>query len=350
MAVDYGSRDPAFVAMSDAVRHQLAALVGPAEGWVAVPVQGSGTFAIEAAVGTLIPRDGKLLVVENGAYGARLAQIATTLGVAVARYAVGEDTQPDPGEVDRLLAADASITHVGVIVCETTTGIRNPVAEIARVVAHHGRSLLLDAMSAFGVFPLSAADLQFDALVASSNKCLEGPPGMGFVVVRREVLAACRGRARSVALDLYAQQQRFEVDGQWRFTPPTHIVAATAEALAVFHEEGGVNGRSARYAENHRVLVDGMRNLGFETLLPDDQMSPIIVTFREPAHAAWSFDAFYDALRDDGFVIYPGKLTTCPSFRVGCIGQVYPDDMRAFLASVERWMSARGLPSGAPAR
>jgi len=349
MAVDYGSRAPAFVAMSDTVRRELTRLVGDEATWVTVPLQGSGTFAVEAAIGTLLPRDGRLLVVINGAYGHRIAQITRTLGREVVTVETPEDTAPDLARVEELLAADPAITHVAAIVCETTTGMANPTVALAEIVERHGRRLILDAMSAFGVFDLMESDLRFDALVASSNKCLEGPPGMGFVVVRRDVLAGCKGNSPSVSLDLYAQAARFAVDGQWRFTPPTHIVAALSEAITAFLEEGGTAGRRARYVENQQILIVGLRAMGFRTLLPDAQMSPIIVTFLEPADPRYDFEAFYDGLRDAGFAIYPGKLTERATFRVGCIGQVFPDDMRAFVEAVRQWLANAGIESGAPA-
>jgi 2-aminoethylphosphonate-pyruvate transaminase len=347
MTVDWGSRDPVFVAMSDEVRATVATLAGPADQVVCVPVQGSGTFAVEATIGTLLPRDGRLLVLVNGAYGHRMVQIARTLGRSVTAYEWAEDAPVDPAQVDALLAADAAITHVAVVFCETTTGILNPLREIAAVVARHGRRLLIDAMSAFGALPLTLADVPFDAVMASSNKCLEGVPGIGFVIVRREVLAVCKGNSHSVALDLYDQATRFEKDGQWRFTPPTHVLAALHAAIVAHRAEGGVAGRGARYLESRDILMAGMRALGFQTLLPDALQAPIIITFLQPGSASYEFERFYDALRRRGFAIYPGKLTVADTFRVGCIGQVFPDDIRRFLVAVREAMNELGMTDGA---
>lgn len=349
MAVDHGSRDAAFVAMSDAVRAGLARLAGPEGALVAVPIQGSGTFAVEATLGTLVPRSGKLLVLVNGAYGTRMVHIAQTIGREVTWLSWDETSPVDVRQVDRTLGNDPDITHVAVVHCETTTGLRNPVAEVAQVVARHRRRLLIDAMSAFGALPLRLEQVPFDAVMASSNKCLEGVPGFGFAIVRPEVLEDCEGQAHSVALDLHAQQARFAKDGQWRFTPPTHVVASFHTALTAHEAEGGVAGRGARYAENARVLVEGMRRRGFRTLLPDDLQAPIIVTFLSPADPAFDFEGFYGALRARGFAIYPGKLTQADTFRVGCIGQVFPDDLRRFLDAVDAVLPAMGVRSAAPA-
>lgn len=348
MSHDYGSRDPAFVAMSDAVRARLAAMAGPSESLVAVPLQGSGTFAVEAAIGTFLPRSGHLLVLVNGAYGERMVEITRRIGRTVTALTWDEDAPVDPARLDAALAADPAISHVAVVYCETTTGILNPLAEVAEVVARHGRRLLIDAMSAFGALPLQLSEVPFDAVLASSNKCLEGVPGIGFVIARREALAATQGQAHSLSLDLFAQQARFAKDGQWRFTPPTHVLAALHAALEAHAAEGGVEGRGARYAASCQVLVQGMRSLGFRTLLPDALQAPIIVTFKQPASAAYDFERFYEGLRARGFAIYPGKLTKEDTFRVGCIGQVFPDDLRRFLVAVREVMATLGMADGAP--
>lgn len=349
MALDYGSRDPGFVALSDGVRHRLAALAGSSEELVAVPLQGSGTFVVEATLGTLVPSHGKVLVLVNGAYGRRMVEICRRIGRPVSALSWGEAEPVDPSAVEGALVDDPAITHVAVVYCETTTGILNPLAAIAEVVARHHRALLVDAMSAFGALPLQLADVPFDAVMASSNKCLEGVPGIGFAIVRRETLARCEGQAPSLSLDLHAQQARFAVDGQWRFTPPTHVLAALAAALDGHEAEGGVAGRGARYRESCGVLVDGLRALGFRTLLPDALQAPIIVTFLQPASPAYDFERFYEGLRSRGFAIYPGKLTEQDTFRVGCIGQVFPDDLRRFVQAVGEVMAEQGIASGAPA-
>lgn len=349
MTVDWGSRDPVFVAMSDEVRATVATLAGPADQLVCVPVQGSGTFAVEATIGTLLPRAGHLLVLVNGAYGHRMVQIARTLGRDVTVSEWDENAPVDPERVDAILTADPSLTHVAVVYCETTTGILNPLHAIAAVVARHRRRLLIDAMSAFGALPLTLGDVPFDAVMASSNKCLEGVPGIGFVIVRRDALAVCKGNAHSVALDLFDQAARFAKDGQWRFTPPTHVLAALHTAIVAHREEGGVAGRGARYRENCHILVSGMRALGFQTLLPDALQAPIIITFVQPTSPAYEFERFYDALRRRGFAIYPGKLTVADTFRVGCIGQVFPDDIRRFLVAVRDAMNELGMHDGAAA-
>jgi len=343
MLRDWGSRDAAFIEMNARVRHRLLDIAGVAGSHACVPLQGSGTFAVEATIGTLLPRDGHLLILVNGAYGRRMARICEIIGRRHTAIETPEDTPVDPAALDAALAADDSVTHVAVVHCETTSGILNPLAEVAEVAARHGRALLVDAMSSFGAIPLDGRTIAFDALMASSNKCLEGVPGLAYALLRRDALQRSAGNAHSLSLDLHDQWTSMEGNGQWRFTPPTHVLAAFDEALTAHAREGGVPARHARYAENCRVLVAGMRALGFETLLPDHLQAPVIVTFHVPADPAFRFEDFYARLAARGFVIYPGKLTVADSFRIGCIGALGADDIRAALDAVAKTLREMGV-------
>jgi 2-aminoethylphosphonate-pyruvate transaminase len=349
MLHDWGSRDTAFIAMTARVRRRLVEIAGGGD-LIAVPVQGSGTFAVEAALGTLVSRNGKVLVLINGSYGQRMARICQVMGRAHRTLETAEDVPVSPAAVDTALAADPAITHVAVVYCETTSGILNPVAEVAAVVQARGRRLLIDAMSAFGALPLDMATLPCDAVMASSNKCLEGVPGIGFVVARAAALAACGGHAHSLSLDLHDQWRYMERSGQWRFTPPTQVLAAFDRALDEFLAEGGVAGRGARYRSNCRILVDGLRAMGFETLLPEDLQAPIIVTVRTPADPRFHFETFYESLRRRGYVIYPGKLTVADSFRVGCIGRLGETEMRGALEAMQATLEEMGVTDRSAAR
>jgi len=348
MLRDWGSRDNAFIAINREICERLVALAGAEGSHVCVPLQGSGTFTVEATLGTLVPCDGKLLVLVNGAYGTRMVQMARVMGRAVEALEWREDVCVDPGAVDRRLADDESVTHVAVVYCETTSGILNPVDEVAQVVASHGLPLIIDAMSAFGALPLDARLTPFAAVAASANKCLEGVPGMGFAIVRRELLEACQANAHSLSLDLHAQWKGFEKNGQWRFTPPTHVVAALLQALDEHTAEGGVAGRGARYARNHQVLVDGMEALGFRCLLPRSVQAPIIVTFLMPVDPRFDFAQFYEMLSARGFLIYPGKLTVADSFRIGCIGRLGELEMHEALHAIGSVLQEMGVQDRSP--
>ena len=330
---DWGSRDPAFIALTARLRARLRALVHGEASHETVLIAGSGTFAVEAAVGTLVPRDGKLLVLANGAYGQRIAAIARQIGRTV-RCESWPETEPVAAtRVDAMLRDDRDVTDVAVVHCETSTGLRNPLEAVAAVVAAHGRRLLVDAMSGFGALPIDLRRTRACAVMASSNKCLEGVPGIAFIVAERRHLARCAGRSHSLGLDLHAQWSGFERDGQWRFTPPVQVAAALDAALDQLDAEGGVAARGARYRRLHARLVEGMAALGFETYLPPALQAPVIVTFRDPG-PPFDFAALYDALAADGIVLYPGKLTQAPSFRIGCIGAIGDADIARALAAI----------------
>jgi 2-aminoethylphosphonate-pyruvate transaminase len=334
MVHDWGSRDAAFIKINQSVLSWLPAIINGGDEFVTVPMQGSGTFAVEAMLTSFIPHDGKVLLLVNGAYGQRAKKICEIAGRGIAVHETPEDTPPDLAAIDSLLKDDVAITHVFAVQCETTSGILNPIAEIAELTARHGKRLLIDAMSAFGALPLDAKRVIFDAVAASSNKCIEGVPGLGFVVCRKPALEQTKDNATTLVLDLHDQWANFVKTGQYRFTPPIHVIVAFHQALVEFDAEGGVVGRGRRYAENCQILVGGMRAMGFETLLPDNLQAPIIVTFRMPVDKNFAFQTFYDKLKNRGYIIYPGKLTVADSFRIGCIGRLYPGHMRGVLTAV----------------
>lgn len=343
MVHDWGSRDATFLKINEEVLTRLPEIIHGGDAYVTVPMQGSGTFAVEAMLTSLVPPNGKVLVLINGAYGHRAKRILDIARREAAAYETAEDTPPDLAAIDEILKNDPAITHVFAVHCETTSGIRNPIEVIGKLVARHGRRFLIDAMSAFGALPLDARETPFDAVAASSNKCIEGVPGLGFVIVKRDVVSSAKGNATTLVLDLHDQWQNFEKTGQFRFTPPIHVIVAFHQALKEFWAEGGVEGRGGRYAENGRILIDGMRELGFRTLLPADLQAPIIVTFHMPSDPAFVFQKFYDGLSERGFLIYPGKLTVADSFRIGCIGRLYPKDMRAALKAVRDVLATLGV-------
>jgi 2-aminoethylphosphonate-pyruvate transaminase len=346
MFFDWGSWDGAFNEMTASVCRDLVDIVGAQCDHVCVPLQGSGTFAVEAALGTLVPRSGKVLVPDNGSYCKRIVRILGYLGREAVVLPHDEREAADPARIDAALRADPAITHVAQVHCETGTGILNPLAQIAAIAADHHRGLIVDAMSSYGAIPIDARTIRFDALIAASGKCLEGVPGMGFVIARRTALEGSVGNSGSLAMDLLDQWQYMQKTGQWRFTPPTHVIAALRAAVNQYREQGGQPARLARYAANCAALVSGMRALGFRTFLPDALQAPIIVTFHSPPDPKYDFTEFYRRVRDRGFVLYPGKLTAVDTFRVGCIGAIGADTLRhavAAVADVLREMGVRRL-------
>ena len=335
MQRDIGSRDREFIELVTGIRDELLRIVGVSKeaGYEAVLVQGSGTYGIEAVLSSAIPGDGKLLILANGAYGERMLQIAERHRIAVQIERWPEDESPDIARVRRLLRDD-TITHVAMVHLETTTGILNPIAEIACEVRGGDRIFILDAMSSFGGLEIDLNELPIDYLVSSANKCLEGVPGFSFVIARREVLSATAGWARSVSLDLHAQWQGLERNGQFRFTPPTHALLAFAQALRELRDEGGVAARAARYRENRTALLAGMETLGLREYLPRERQSDVITAFRYPEGGAFDFEEFYQQLSARRFVIYPGKVSQADTFRIGTIGRISRHDVEALVGAI----------------
>lgn len=349
MLVDWGSWDGDFRAMTRELRQRLIDLLGDgSDDFDCVPMQGSGTFSVEAMLASFIPKDGKALVLANGAYGLRAAQTLDYLGRDYQLLDKGDYLPPRGYEVAQILAEDPAITHVVAIHCETSSGILNPVEEISEAVYAAGRKLLVDSMSAFGAIPLEVSQIRYEAMVSSANKCIEGVPGFGFILARKSELEAAKGNSHSLSLDVHAQWAHMNKTGQWRFTPPTHVVAAFLEALRAHEIEGGVAGRGRRYTQNRDVMVKGMRELGFETLLDNRWLSPIIVTFFCPADPNFIFNRFYELMKDKGFIIYPGKLTVVDSFRVGCIGQMDEHVMRQVVVAARESLREMGVASATP--
>lgn len=320
-----------------AIRSELVRIATDSAGYTSVLMQGSGTASVEAAIGTLAGEQDKFLIVNNGAYGARIAKICDYLKISHRVLTYPETTCVKVSDVASILESDPGISHVAMVHCETTTGMLNPVEDIAKVVNSTGKVFILDAMSSFGGIPMDIAKLGVDVLISSANKCIQGVPGFGFVIAKQSLLAECKGRARSLSLDLFDQWQTMERGkGKWRFTSPTHVVRAFLQALQELQEEGGVEARYNRYSQNQRILVAGMRKLGFKTLLDDHLHSPIITSFLSPESNDYDFKLFYDRLKSQGFVIYPGKVSDADCFRIGNIGEVYPADIEQLLIAIEQ--------------
>lgn len=321
------------------VRQQLTSLATPTEGYTSVLLQGSGSYAVEAVLGSVISPQDKVLIVSNGAYGARMAEMAQRMDIAHHVCDCGEVARPDVNTLETILKTDTAITHIAMVHCETTTGILNPISDVGKLARQYGKTYIVDAMSSFGGIPLDVAELGIDFLISSANKCIQGVPGFAFVIARASKLAECEGRSRSLSLDLYAQWRCMEDHhGKWRFTSPTHTVLAFAQALKELAEEGGVAARYQRYHHNQRKLVAGMRELGFDTLLDDELHSPIITAFYSPNDAQYRFKDFYNKLKEQGFVIYPGKVSQSDCFRIGNIGEVYDTDITALLTAIDNAM------------
>ncbi|RPH61416.1 MAG: 2-aminoethylphosphonate--pyruvate transaminase [Chloroflexi bacterium] len=334
MLRDLGSRDTEFINTVKDIRQRLVALGGGSDDYTAVLVQGSGTFGIEATLSSVIPPEGKLLVLVNGAYGERMLKIAAVhrLPTLVLRFA--ENTIPDPEMLASALADDPAVTHVAVVHCETTTGILNPIEIYGEIVKRHHCAYIVDAMSSFGAYPIDLVECGIDYLVSSANKCIEGVPGFSFVLARTEALKATRGYARTLSLDLLAQWEGLEGDGQFRFTPPTHAILAFHRALLELEQEGGVIARGQRYWLNYDITLTAMQHMGFHPYVEESKRGYIITSFYYPDHPNFIFRDFYEQLSAKGYVIYPGKLSHADCFRIGHVGRLTSADVRALMSAI----------------
>ena len=333
MLHDWGSRDKKFIDLNHSIRESLVKLIDGENHYQCVPMQGSGTFAVESMISSLTSKDSKILILINGAYGHRMKKMCHYLNRKCIDYEVPEDKTHDLNEIEKIIDSNKDLTHVFIVYCETTSGILNPINKIANLVERKNLSLFIDAMSAFGALPLSCKKIKFDAVAASSNKCLEGVPGVGFILVKNSLIRNAKGNCHSLSLDLYDQWQAMEKNKQWRFTPPTHVLAAFNQALIEHQKEGGIEGRYHRYSNNCKIICDGMKDIGFKQLLPDELQSPIIITFMQPKN--FDFNNFYDALSEKDFLIYPGKLTVADTFRIGCIGNLNEQDMHNTITAIK---------------
>jgi 2-aminoethylphosphonate-pyruvate transaminase len=336
MLNDLGSRDYTFMGLLEDIRSRLLDIGGVQKGdYESIILQGSGTYGLEAVVSSTIPPDGKLLVIINGAYGRRIAEIARVHHIDLVTLEYPENKKPDLDEIETTLQNDKKITQVAVIHCETTTGMINPIKQIGSLVERYGKIYFVDAMSSFGAVPFNLAECNIDYLVSSANKCIEGVPGFSIVLAKRETLEATEGYSRTLSFNLLAQWRGFESNGQFRFTPPTHTLIAFHQALVELELEGGVKGRAARYRSNYETLLAGMREFGFSEYLDPEDQGYIITSFHYPDHKNFDFNEFYSHLNARDYVIYPGKLSQEDCFRVGSIGRIFPSDVKALLAAIK---------------
>jgi len=336
---DWCTWDDDYNQLVEKIRRKLIGLATSSDDYTSVLMQGSGTFCVESVITTAVPHGGKLLVSANGAYGLRIAKIAERIGIKHMVMDSGEVNPLSLNQVENFLDEDREISHVAVVHCETTTGMLNPIKELGEIVKKYGKEYIVDAMSSFGGIPFDAAEIGADYVISSANKCIQGVPGFGFVIALQEAIKKTKGQARSLSLDLYDQWETMEQHhGKWRFTSPTHTVRAFFQALLELEQEGGIEKRHARYRKNHEVLLNGMISLGFKPLLPEKYQSPIITSFLSPTHPDYDFKVFYQKLKGQGFVIYPGKVTQNDTFRIGNIGEVYPQDMHRLICAVESAM------------
>ena len=348
MLRDLGSRDSGFLDLTQSIRHRLLKTAEVGDDYTAVLLQGSGTFSVEAVLSSVVPRDGKVLIISNGAYGHRMVEMARAQSIDHFVLEYAEDQVPILGEIEKAFRPnehDLKITHLAMVHCETTSGIVNPIQEVGKLCQQYQKTYIVDAMSSFGAMPISFEEASIDYLISSPNKCLEGVPGFAFVIARQSELKKSKGNARSLSLDLFAQWESLERAGEFRYTPPIQTILAFEQALNELDDEGGVQARMLRYQESHRVLLEGMMGLGFKTYLTPVAMGPIISSFHELNDSRFQYKEFYERLKKRGFVIYSGKVSNAQCFRVGNIGRLFPADVINLLSAMRDVLLEMGVQS-----
>jgi 2-aminoethylphosphonate-pyruvate transaminase len=344
MLVNRASGGAEFHADLKLARDYMVALIGGERAYTAIPLPGSATYANEAVIAAFVPPGGKLLVHANGVYGDRLVEICVHLGKPHAVLRTAPFTPASRAQFEAALLADPAITHVMVVHCETSTGVLNPLEDIAELCRRHAKGLLIDAVASFGAIDINARKLGFQAVTVSSNKCMQGAPGIGWAVVQNTALENAKANAPSLVLDLWDQNQHMDRTGTFRFTPPTQVLAAFAQACREHQEEGGAPARLARYQANWKRLVDGMRQMGFTTVVPDEFAAPIVATFHNPTHPDFSFQKLFEGMKRRGFIIFPGRLALADTFRIGCMGDLTEQDMSDAIAALSDTMREMGIP------
>ncbi|HEF4770488.1 2-aminoethylphosphonate aminotransferase [Burkholderia multivorans] len=324
---DLCHRESEFFDLQDEARTRLVAAyeLDPAE-WTAVLMTGSGTAAVESMIAALVPKDGKLLVIENGVYGERITQIAT-------QYAIAHDVlkhewmqAPDLAQIAARLDA-GGYSHVAVIHHETTTGRLNDLGAIAEVCRARGVKLLVDGVSSFGAEAIDFASGDIDAVAATANKCLHGVPGAAFVIVRRSALA--NAASRTYYLDL-GRLAKLQDQRNTPFTPSVHAYYALVEALREFDEAGGWRARHARYKALADQAQAGLAARGMPLVLPEGASSVVLRAYRLPQGV--TYEALHDGLKTRGFVIYSGQGGLSKElFRISTMGAIEAADVERLL-------------------
>ena len=342
MQIDRCTWDEDYKSMTQEIRTGLLKLAHADNGdYTTVLMQGSGTFGVESVLSSVISSTDKVLVLQNGAYSKRMVEMCDYHGIKYVVYEEDYEHVPDPAIVEDVLKSDGNITHISMVHSETTSGLLNDIAAIGELAKKYNKKFIVDAMSSFGGVDINVPELGITYLVSSANKCIQGVPGFSFIIAKTSDLKETKGIARSLSLDLYAQWETMEKDGgKWRFTSPTHVVAAFSQALKELAAEGGITARNARYTATNRALRKGMEELGFKAYIDEAHQGPIITTFFYPENCKFTFAKMYGYLKDHGYVIYPGKLTDAETFRLGNIGEIYMDDVEKILGIFKDFVSA----------
>ena len=334
---DICPREKDFGQLLDRIKDDLVRVVHGENDYLATLFTASGTGGLEAAITSAVPKGKKLLVVDNGAYGARMANIAKTFGIEVVHYKLEYGDYPDLAAIDDLLRKNPETSHLALVHHETTTGMLNPVQEICDLSRRYNVEVIVDCMSSYAGIPIDIKKWDTGFLISSSNKCIQGMPGLVFVIFKKSLLPAIQNQKRSFYFDLYSQYTGFQKTGQMQYTPPVQVAYALRQAIDEYFAEGEMN-RWKRYRESWETLCSGLKQLGFQFLLPRQYESQILLAIIEPNHPAYNFDSMHDYLYQRGFTVYPGKGAKEATFRLSILGDLSKTDIEAFLKELKGYL------------
>jgi len=341
---DICPREKEFGELMKRVMKKLVDVIHGGPEYTSVIFTGSGTAAIEACITSVVPHDKKIFIINNGAYGKRMVQIAKINKIDCIHYEEAVNKEINLNSIESFLKQNKrEISHLAIVHHETTTGMLNPVNEICKISNSFGIECIVDAMSSYAGIPINIKEMNADFLISSSNKCIQGMAGLSFVISRVSSLDKLNNiPPRSLYLDLLGQFQSLKKTNQMRFTPAVQIFYALEQALNEYFEETAIR-RYERYKNSYDVLIRGLKDLGFKLYLPDHLHSKLLTTIYEPTNSAYSFNEMHDYLYEKGYTIYPGKCNNENTFRIANIGQIDQTDIIGFIEKLEAYLIKYGI-------
>lgn len=337
---DICPREQEFGDLTKEVREKIVRVVNGTETHTAVMIGGSGTAGVEACLSSVIGKNDKVLVIDNGAYGKRGETIIKAYNIPHETLKLEWDVLPTAECVEAKINETEGLTHLFFIHHETTTGMLNPLDELIALCEKYNLISIVDAMSSYASIPIDLQKTKVDFLVSSSNKGIQGFAGLSFVVSNLKRLEATREiPPNNLYLNLWGNHTCLEKTNQFQFTPPVQVIYALNEALDEFFEET-MEGRYKRYCDCYDVMLQGMKDLGFKCLLPEEQHSKMLTTFYDPDVAEYDFDKMHDFLYERDITIYPGKVASLDTFRIANIGDLIPEDMKLYLKELANYLDS----------
>lgn len=333
---DICPREKEFARMMKGMREDLVRIVhGDPAVYTAVLFCGSGTINIDICLNSLLPEGKKVLIINNGAYSARAAEICTYYNLPMIELRFPVDSLPDLESVEQTLRENPEIALVHTTHNETGTGILNPIREIGALAHRYGAVFTVDTTSTYAMRPIDIAQENIDFCMASAQKGLMAMTGLSFIVGNRALIEqSANYPKRSYYCNLYLQYHFFETTGEMHFTPPVQTIYAARQALDEYFAEGE-QAKWQRHLSVFEAIHAGLERLGFQNIIQRELQAGLVVSVRYPDDANWDFERVHDYCYERGFTIYPGKVSTQDTFRLCALGAISAADIEAFFVVFE---------------